>query len=456
MQFTHKTYTPGDAIVALATPPGEGGVAIVRISGNNALEVGMKMLRASKDSFESHKAKLMNVYDQNETVIDKSLILPLLGKKSFTGEDTIEIHCHGGVLIPKKVIERAITCGARAAGPGEFSYRAFINGKLSLSQAEAIQSLIAAKSDAGMRSALQHLEGRLHTEVEALQKTLFDVAAILEAWVDFPEEGLEFATFEEVIATLQTTLDAMKKLLQTYDDGKRLSTSYSLCLLGEPNVGKSSILNALSGKERAIVTHIPGTTRDLLEEELQFGGYSFKLIDTAGIRETEEIVEKEGVRRSQKAAKEADIVLLVFDRSKGIGHASALLDVVPKDKTVIVWNKADIPDRQDIQLPFPQTVHVSARAGIGIDTLKEAIHSLVGAHSFNKEEVLLTSERHFSALQSASMNIEKVIEGLKSDLSAEFVSSDMRECLKDLGTIIGSDVTEDLLSSIFSKFCVGK
>lgn len=452
MKFTHKTYSPGDTIVALATPPGQGGVAIVRISGKEAQRIAREML-SSKD-FITHQAHLAKVLSADGSTIDRALILPLLGKKSFTGEDTIEIHCHGGSLIPSQVITRAIECGARAANPGEFSFRAYHNGKLSLSQAEAIQQLISSKNETALKSAMQQLEGRLHKKIAEFQKNLFNIAAILEAWVDFPEEGLEFASFEEVIEQLSTIRAEIAHLLSTYRDGKRLTSSYSICLLGEPNVGKSSLLNALAGRDRAIVTHIAGTTRDLLEEELHFGGFSFRVIDTAGIRETEEVVEKEGVRRSKKAASEADIILFVLDRSQGIGNASNLLSALPKENTVIVWNKADLEERKDTDLPFIHTIHLSAKKENGIHELQQKLLSFTTAG--NKEEFLLTSERHYHALLSAQQHIDTVLEGLQSNISAEFVSSDMRECLKDLGTIIGSDITEDLLSSIFSKFCVGK
>jgi len=452
MQFTHRTYIPGDTIVALATPPGEGGVAIVRISGNDAQEVAKKML--SSKNFTSHIAHVARVITESGITIDRALILPLLGKKSFTGEDTIEIHCHGGTLIPSQVIKRAIECGARAANPGEFSFRAFSNGKLSLSQAEAIQQLIASKNETALKSAMQQLEGRLHKQITHIQKSLFDIAAILEAWVDFPEEGLEFASIDDVLQELTSMTDQLAHLLATYQDGKRLSSSYSLCLLGEPNVGKSSLLNALAGRDRAIVTDIAGTTRDLLEEELHFSGYSFRVIDTAGIRETDEIVEKEGVRRSKKAASEADIVVLVLDRTKGLSGAKELLESLPKEKTIIVWNKADLEHRKDIALPFEHIVHLSAKQESGIIDLQNALLSFT-SHG-NKEEFLITVDRHYHALLAAKEHLSKVIEGLKTDISAEFVSSDMRACLKELGTIIGSDVTEDLLSSIFSKFCVGK
>lgn len=448
-------YDKEKTIVALATPPGQGSIAVIRISGKDTLERARPMIRKKK--FTSHQAVLTSILDKDGNTIDKALVLPLLGNTSFTGEDTLEIQCHGGSLIPQKIIERALECGIEPAQPGEFSFKAFMNGKLSLSQAEAVQTLIAAKSEAGVKAANLQLEGRLHKKVTEFQTALFDIAAILEAWVDFPEEGLEFASFESVLGQLRFIRSNIEHLIATYSDGKRLTESHTLCLIGEPNVGKSSLLNALTGSARAIVTHIAGTTRDTLEQEITINGFAFTLIDTAGIRETDEVVEQEGVRRSHKAAEAADLILFVLDRSKGMtDDARTLLTKLPKDKTLIIWNKADIPDRNDETLAY-DSLHVSAKTELGIDALKQAIvHTVDGAGKGNKEEILLTSARHHNALQEASDHLLSVIHGLESDVSAEFVTSDMRASLQALGSIIGTDVTEEILTSIFQKFCVGK
>lgn len=441
------TYTTKDTVVALATPPGEGGVAIVRISGEHAQEVARAM--TSIKTFTSHKAQLAKVLHADGTVIDRALILPLLGTTSFTGEDTIEIQCHGGRLIPQRIIDRAIQCGARPALPGEFSYKAYANGKLSLTQAEAIQSLIGAKNETALSAATQQLEGRLHKRVSNFQKQLFDIAAIIEAWVDFPEEGLEFASQEELLVQLTKIAHKIQHLIDTYHDGKRIHTSYTLCLIGEPNVGKSSLLNALLGKDRAIVTPIAGTTRDVLEEELHIGRHSFRIHDTAGLRESTDEIEQEGVRRSKKIRDEADIILYVLDRTRNVQPDLSL----PKEKTIAVWNKADL-DGSETLLPY-EHVSISAREETGLDALQESIVSKISLEH-NKEELLLTNARHYHALMRAHTDIIAVIEGLATDVSAEFVASDIRSCLKHLASIIGTDVTEDILSSIFSKFCVGK
>lgn len=355
---------------------------------------------------------------------------------------------------PAKCSPAFFEAGARPAQPGEFSLRAYLNGKLDLAQAEAVQELIAAKSDLAMENAERQLQGALSEKITSLQKELTDVAAILEAWVDFPEDGLEFASMGEIIATLESALCRMEKLESTFHDGKILHEGLSLCLLGSPNVGKSSLMNALLGKERAIVTEIAGTTRDLLEEDLRLGDLHFKLIDTAGIRDTEEIVEKEGIRRSQTAMEEADLILLLLDAARPLETKDKeLLAAAPKEKTIVVWNKVDLGEPAE----SISGIKISAKNKQGLEDLKTAIEKLIwktGPPS--KEEVVITKMRHYQALKNSAQCIKAVIEGLKSGISAEFVASDMRASLNELGTIVGTNVTEDILSAIFSKFCLGK
>ncbi|MDE3047376.1 MAG: 50S ribosome-binding GTPase, partial [Verrucomicrobiota bacterium] len=298
------------------------------------------------------------------------------------------------------------------------------------------------------------LRGALSEKVRQFQKELTDIAAILEAWVDFPEEGLEFASMEEILASLQAVCTQMELLKATFHDGKMLYEGLSICLLGAPNVGKSSLMNALLGKDRAIVTAIPGTTRDVLEEDLRLGELPFKLIDTAGVRHTDELVEQEGIRRTQNAMQEADLILLVLDASRPLAAQDRdLLRAAPHEKTLVVWNKVDVaaPSQEIAGIP------ISAKEKQGLAALKEAIRHVVwqrGAPS--KEEVLITQLRHFQALSNALAYCTSVIEGLKSGISAEFVAADMRAGLSELGTIIGANVTEDILSAIFARFCLGK
>jgi tRNA modification GTPase len=454
MHFVHRPYQKGETIAAVATPPGEGGVAIIRISGNRALEVAEKVYSGKIRTYQSHMVHFGKIVKQGE-LIDEVLLVVMKNPRSYTGEDTVEIHCHGGSLITKRVLQTILEAGARAALPGEFTFKAYMNGKLDLAQAEAVQGLIAAKNDLALHAAESQLSGALSKKIENFQKELVDIAAILEAWVDFPEEGLEFASFEEVIASLESTRKKMEHLSQTFHEGKIVHEGLTMCLSGAPNVGKSSLMNALLGKERAIVTAVPGTTRDLLEADLRIGGLHFRLVDTAGIRVTDEIVEQEGIRRSHQALQEADLILLVLDASRGVQELDQeLLKIAPPHKTLVIWNKVDLPTEH--QKP-ENGLEVSAKQGLGLELLHQAIDQKIWRSGPpSKEEVVITNQRHHQALNQAIESIQLVIDGLKNRVSAEFVAADMRRALLELGTIIGTDISEDILSAIFSKFCVGK
>ncbi len=453
MEYIHRPYQAGDTVAAVATPPGEGGIAVIRISGNEALIVAGKIFSGPVREYASHTVHFGKILNAQREAVDEVLLVPMLGSRSYTGEDTVEIHCHGGSLITKKVLHTVLAAGARAAYPGEFTFKAYMNGKIDLAQAEAVQTLIGAQNELALHAAENQLQGALSKKIAYFQERLFDTAAILEAWVDFPEEGLEFASLEEIVTALETILDEMTALSNTFDNGKMIHEGLSLCLVGSPNVGKSSLMNALLGKERAIVTPIAGTTRDLLEENLRLGNLHFRLADTAGIRETEEVIEQEGIRRSKKAMQEADLVLLVLDATKGIEDPS-LLETAP-EKTITVWNKIDLP--HDTLPTFAHTVSVSAKERIGLEDLHRMIEAVIWKKGPpSKQEVVITNLRHRQALTQAIASLSTLIEGLKTGVSPEFLSSDMRKTLVELGTIIGKNITEDILSAIFSKFCIGK
>ena len=457
MHFVHRPYQKGDTIAAVATPAGEGAIAVVRISGSKAFEVAEQIFSKPLKNAPTHTAHYGNILSADGQVIDSVLLLLMKGPRSYTGEDTIEISCHGGSLITRRVLERVLEVGARPAQPGEFSLQAFLNGKLDLAQAEAVQQLIAAKSELALQSAEKQLSGALSKTIAGFQQELTDVAAILEAWVDFPEEGLEFAAFDDLIARLQTVQSCMQMLCDTFHEGKLLHEGLSLCLLGAPNVGKSSLMNALLGKDRAIVTDIAGTTRDVLEEEMRLSGLHFRLLDTAGIRDTNELVEQEGIRRSRAAMQEADLILLLLDASRPLnGDDRELLRAVPREKTLLVWNKIDLATPTEVIAWEPQ-VAISAREKKGLEELRDAIDTLVWKKGPpSKEEVGITKLRHKNALLQALNSLQAVIDGLSQRISAEFVASDMRNVLNELGTILGTNVTEDILTSIFSQFCLGK
>lgn len=450
-------YTLDHTIAAVATPPGEGGVAIIRISGKQAFSIANKIFSKDVSSIKSHTAQYGYIHNNNKH-IDDVLLLVMRSPRSYTGEDTVEIHCHGGSLITRRVLDTVLLAGATQALAGEFTFRAFIHNKIDLSQAEAVQELIGAKNERALDAAEQQLKGRLSTKILSFQQELSQIAAILEAWVDFPDEGLEFASVDSVVNDLKTIIKNMQDLSDTYHDGKILLDGLTLCLIGCPNVGKSSLMNALLDKDRAIVTDTPGTTRDIIEDHLRINGLNFRLIDTAGIREDAEKIEQEGINRSKKAFKSADLILLVLDASKPLtSKDQELLELTQKDKTIVVWNKIDLPQFENNLISHPFTVFLSAKENTGIEKLHKLIDKVVWTSGPpSKEEVLITNVRHKESLTKAITSCENVINGLINDISPEFISFDMRQCLENLGQVIGTDVTEDILTAIFKKFCIGK
>ena len=452
MEFVHRPYIPGQTIAAIATAAGASGIAIIRISGHQAIEVAAKIYSGRVASYKSHTVHYGSIIWQGQT-IDDVLLIVMRAPRSFTGEDTVEIHCHGG-LVAKKVLEATLLAGAQAAGPGEFSQKAYMNGKMDLAQAEAIQEKIGAKNELALSCAQDQLEGRLSKKVRALQTTLTEMAAIFEAWVDFPEEDLEFAPFEEVAKTFKETIDELGKLIKSFEQGKIVQQGISVSLVGSPNVGKSSLMNALLGKERDIVSPIPGTTRDLVEDDLRLNQLHLRLIDTAGIRQTDEVIEEEGIRRSKMAIDRSDIILYVLDVANPVE-----IDVeLPQDKTVVIWNKIDLPHTRPLKdLPFQTVVELSCKDGSGLQALHEAIDRVIWNHGApRKDEIIITSLRHKEALQLAQQACQSVLSGLEQGVSAEFVALDARFALQALGSIIGTNITEDILTAVFSKFCIGK
>lgn len=458
MEFIHEPYIPGETIAAIATPPGEGGVAIIRISGDKALDCAEKIFSGPIKTYKSHTAHYGHIRNDKKELIDSVLVLVMLGKRSFTGENTVEIHCHGGGLIARRVLDTVLQAGARAARAGEFSFKAFYNGKIDLAQAEAIQSVIAAKNERALDAAENQLQGALSQKISTYQKGLTHIAAILDAWIDFPEEGLEFASMDEICKELEEVCFEMQYLINTFHNGKIASDGISLCLIGSPNVGKSSLMNALLDKDRAIVSHIPGTTRDVVEDTLRLNGLNFTLTDTAGIRTADDVIEQEGIRRSKQAMSKSDLILLVLDATRDLCQEElCLLSQLPESKAIVVWNKIDIPCKELPKLSFPHIAMLSAKEKIGLKELHTLIDTVIWQDGPPpKEEVLIANVRHKEALQRSIESCEKVIQGLKTGISPEFLSLDMRQTLFELGKILGTNITEDVLSSIFSQFCIGK
>ena len=450
----HPAYREGETIAAVATPPGSGGIAVIRLSGPDALPIGQRLFSKNLHIVKGHTAHFGIWKDAAGSLLDEVLVTVFKNPRSYTGEDTLEISCHGGVFVTRSILSSLFAVGAKPAQAGEFTMRAFLNGKLDLAQAEAVQELISAKSECAAEASQQQLMGALSKRVKQFQLRLTDIMAILEAWVDFPEEGVEFGTLEDLSRDLEEVNKNLHKWISTYHDGRVLHEGLTLCLLGRPNVGKSSLLNALVEKERAIVTDIPGTTRDMIEEHLSLSGLSIKLVDTAGIREANECVEKEGIKRSLRVSEEADLILLLLDASQGMTKEDQeLLKQLPTEKTLLIWNKVDITKNE----PPEGAVAISALKEEGISNLKDKIHALIWKHGPpDKGEVLISNLRHKEALETAYKSFDRVITGFKDNISPEFLAFDMRDGLNALGTIIGMDVTEEVLSSIFSRFCIGK
>lgn len=441
-----------DTIAAIATPYAESAIAIIRISGSKAIAIVNQIFSKDISAFKSHTAHYGKIFDENNSVIDHVLLLFMKGPKSYTGEDTIEIQCHGSTYIAKTILKALTAKGARPAEPGEFTYRAYKNNKIDLVQAEAVQTLISAKNAIATKTAQEQLEGSLSSLISSFQKELFDIAAVLEAWVDFPEEDLAFESFTSILQRIQNVKIKMADLSSTFEEGKKLTEGINICIAGPPNAGKSTLMNFLLQKERAIVSDIAGTTRDTIEEQIYLDGMQLNFIDTAGIRKTEEVIEKIGIEKTKKAMQEADFTIYMTEAGN-VPEKDVLINLDPK-KTLLVINKIDVLQPETID--FPHCVKISLKKQLGIDSFKEKLKDLLSAGKIDKEEIILTKFRHKNALDTSISFLDKVYEGLKNNISAEFVTFDMRASLHSLSQIIGTDVTEEILTSIFSKFCLGK
>ena len=435
-----------DTISAICTPPGEGGLAVLRISGPCALEVANKIFTGNVLSYTSHTAHLGKILSKKGAVIDEVLLLVMKAGRSYTGEETVEIMCHGSPLIAQKILARTFEEGSIAAGPGAFTAKAYQNGMIDLAQAEAVQALIGAKNESALQAAADQLGGRLSIVIKDLQKSICDVTAIIEAWVDYPEEGLEFATKDEIVDMIDVILAKGEKLRDTFHDGKRLVNGISICLAGAPNAGKSSLMNILLESDRAIVTEVAGTTRDVLTEDVRIAGHAIKLFDTAGLRETEDVIEKEGIKRARGVAANAEIVIAIYDVTKPITE-------IGYEDAIVCLNKIDLPH----DVPPISGIEISCSSGDGIENLKEAIAKRIESLTKRSDDdVILTQERHFADLTEMLEMMVVAKKNLLSDESPEFIVLDLRAALKALSRIIGIDITEEVLGSIFEKFCVGK
>jgi tRNA modification GTPase len=465
MQKPHSDIIHKEPIAAIATPVGEGGISVIRVSGRNAIENVSTIFRGKKlTDAASHTVHFGHIIKNNQK-IDEVLATVFRSPRSYTGEDTIEISCHGGVLVTQQVLETVLATGVRSAEPGEFTQRAFLNGKMELSQAEAVADLIHAKSKKAVEAAQQQLDGNLGNHVRTFRQQIIDATAMIELELDFIEEDVEFASKPQLLKLLAELNTEINTLLATYETGRLVRNGIRTVFAGKPNAGKSTLLNALMGKERAIVSDIAGTTRDVIDADWSLDGLLFTLTDTAGLRETVDIIEAEGVRRSEKAMADADLIVYLVDVSQQDDDVEqkaiqALKSRFPQKSILVIGNKVDrveISTTATTNSTYLIDLHISASTGTGIDELKHRMKSAVLANSdIDTSGLLVTSSRHRDALEKTQQHINDAIRAIVSGVSGDFVSIDLRAALQSLGTITGEITTEDLLDSIFSRFCIGK
>lgn len=458
-----------DTIAALATPPGTGGIGVIRISGPRAIEIARRLFKPGENftAFVSHRLYHGDIISPaSGAVLDEALITLMKAPRSYTGEDTLEIYCHGGFFILQSVLEEVLAAGCRPAAPGEFTQRAFLNGRLDLAQAEAVSDLIMAKTEQGRELALSHLKGRLSEKIEAIRQEIVASLALLEAGIDFAEEEVSPDGAREAATgatALTEILEKLQALLSTYKQGKLLRHGANVVLAGKPNVGKSSLLNALLGEKRAIVTPLPGTTRDFIEEFINIAGAPVKLTDTAGIGPTADIVEQAGIALVREKLVLADLILLILDGSAALAEEDRqVMADVAAQPCLIVVNKTDLPRQLDpaevrAALPDAEMLPISAKYGEGLDLLKEAIYQAVlGLPENRGVEVMIANLRHKNVLENTIALLSQAAAGMRSRLPPELIAVELRDALACLGEMVEKTTNEEILEQIFSRFCIGK
>lgn len=459
-----QVLTQYDTIAAIATPIGEGGISIIRVSGENALEIVNKIFRgANLNKVASHTIHYGHIIDYaNKDVVDEVLATVMLAPKTFTRENTVEVSCHGGLLVTEKILQLILDNGARMATPGEFTKRAFINGRIDLTQAESIMDIIEAKTDRARQVAMKQLEGGLLFEIRKLRQELLNTMAHEEVNIDYPEYDMDDVTSKEMYDKAQQVIKEIDKLLATAQEGKVVRSGLATAIVGRPNVGKSSLLNYLSKEEKAIVTNIAGTTRDTLEEYVSLKGILLKLIDTAGIRQTDDIVEKIGVERSKRAITESDLVLLLINSSEELTEEDQkLLKLTQDKKRIVILNKADQVakiTKKDIQkITDSPIVTISVLKKQNMIGLEEAIKSLfLQGITDSKSEVMVTNQRQNDLLRKAKQSLIEAIEAINDNMPLDIVQIDLKEAWDSLGEITGDTAPDELITQLFSKFCLGK
>ena len=455
-----------NTIVAIATALSNAGISIVRISGSKALSIIDEIYRSKNNckkisSEQSHTVHYGYIYDQ-EQMIDEVMVIVMKGPNSYTREDVVEIDCHGGVIVTKKILETVVKYGARVAEPGEFTKRAFLNGRIDLSQAEAVIDIIQAKNDYALKSSIKQLKGSILEKIKDVRSSIIRSIAFIEAALDDPEHISMLNFSEELSEGVEKNILVLEKLLSSCDAGRLLKEGIQTVILGKPNAGKSSLLNILVGEERAIVTDIAGTTRDTLEETINLQGIILNIIDTAGIRETEDQIEKIGVNRAREFAENSDLIIYVIDGSKQLDeNDDGIIELIQDKKAIVLINKSDLESKIDIAEIQAKTgkevIEISAKQKLGIDSLEDCVKKMFfeGDISFN-DEVYITNIRHKTALVDSIESLKQVDQSIKDQMPEDFYSIDLMNAYSVLGEIIGESVGEDLVNTIFSEFCMGK
>jgi tRNA modification GTPase len=454
---------PEDTIVALATPNGVGAIGVIRLSGPQAITIANSVFKGKDLTLQaSHTIHFGHVVD-GEVILDEVLMSVFVSPRSYTRENVVEISCHGSAYIIESIVKLLIKHGARSAKPGEFTLRAFLNGQLDLSQAEAVADLIAANSKAAQQAAMQQLRGGFSTQLQALRGQLVTFASLIELELDFSEEDVEFANRAQLRQLIYDIERVIGKLIQSFELGNAIKQGVNTVIAGRPNAGKSTLLNALLNEDRAIVSHIPGTTRDTIEEVLNINGINFRLIDTAGIREATDAIEQIGVRKTMEKISQTAVLLYVYDVSE-LSPDELLKDITDLTKpgipAIIVANKTDLlrtTATADLQLPAGIVLlHVSAKEKQHIEELKQLIYQKTVKGQLSGDETMITNIRHLEALQKTEVALHRVLNGLEKQVTSDFLAMDIKQALHYLGEITGAVTTDDLLDNIFSKFCIGK
>jgi tRNA modification GTPase len=450
-----------ETIVALATPNGIGAIGVIRLSGPDAINIANKVFKG-KDLTQqpSHTIHLGQIVD-SDLVLDEALVSLFVAPRSYTRENVVEISCHGSNYIIESIIKLLIKNGARSAKPGEFTLRAFLNGQLDLSQAEAVADLIASNSKASQQVAMQQLRGGFSTQLQTLREQLVNFASLVELELDFSEEDVEFANRDQLKQLIHSITKIVGQLIQSFELGNVIKNGVNTVIAGRPNAGKSTLLNALLNEERAIVSHIPGTTRDTIEEVLNINGINFRLIDTAGIREATDTIEQIGVQRTMEKISQSALLIYVFDAADiTIEELNSDIENLQKPgiSILITANKADLlSEEQLLSSPHIQgAIVISAKQKQHIDELKNKIYHAAVKHELTNDETLVTNVRHLEALQKTDSALIRLLEGINTQITSDFLAIDIKQALHYLGEITGTVTTDDLLDNIFSKFCIGK